>query len=41
MYIAKGIYLWLVISSVIVLFDAAYVLLRPDSLKGGIYEHIF
>ena len=41
MYISKGIYLWLVLSSVIVLFDASYVLLRPHSLKGGQYEWLF
>ena len=35
MYVSKGIYLWLVLSSLIVIFDAAYVLLRPLSLKGG------
>ena len=41
MYISKGVYLWLIVSSLIVIYDASYVLLRPHSLKGGKYEHIY
>ncbi len=38
MFISKGVRLWLVLSALIVIFDASYVLLRPHSLKGGKYE---
>jgi hypothetical protein len=31
----KYIQIWLLISSLVVIYDAAYVLLRPDSMKGG------
>jgi hypothetical protein len=41
MYISKGIYAWLLISSAIVAYDASYVLLRPHSLKGGQYHQYF
>ena len=41
MYVSKGVYLWLILSSIIVIFDASYVLLRPHSLKGGKYEDIY
>ena len=41
MYIPKGIYLWLIISSIIVIYDASYILLRPRSLSGGDLELIF
>ena len=41
MYLTKGLYAWLIISSSIVVWDASYVLLRPESLKGGKYEHFF
>lgn len=33
--IPKWITLWLVVSSIIVLFDASYVLLRPATMRGG------
>ena len=35
MYLTKGIVAWLLISSLIVIFDASYVLLRPESMRGG------
>lgn len=41
MFIPSGLYLWLVVSALVVVFDAAYVLLRPHSLRGGKYFHIF
>jgi hypothetical protein len=41
MFVPKGIYLWLVLSALIVIYDAAYVLLRPDSMSGGSLFHIF
>jgi hypothetical protein len=41
MFVPKPLYLWLFLSAVIVLFDAAYVLLRPDTLQGGKYFSIF
>ncbi len=41
MFISKGIYAWLFISAIVVVFDAAYVLLRPESIRGGKYFDIF
>ena len=41
MYISKAIIFWLVVSSIIVYFDAFYVLMRPETLAGGKYYHIF
>ncbi len=41
MYISKGVYFWLILSATIVIWDASYVLLRPHSMQGGKYEHIF
>lgn len=35
MFVPKWLYIWLVASSLIVIFDASYVLLRPDSMQGG------
>ena len=35
--ISKGVTLWLIISSIIVIFDGCYILLRPHTLKGGKY----
>lgn len=41
MYVSKATYLWLTLSALIVIFDASYVLLRPESMKGGKYFHIY
>ena len=41
MYISKGVYFWLIISSIIVIFDGAFILLRPETLPGGKYSHIY
>lgn len=41
MYVSKPLYAWFVLSAVIVIFDASYVLLRPESLRGGKYFNIF
>ena len=41
MYISTGITIWLVLSSIIVIFDAMFVLLRPETLAGGKYYHIY
>jgi hypothetical protein len=35
MFVHKALYVWLVLSSLIVIYDASYVLLRPDSMLGG------
>lgn len=35
MFIPKPLYIWLVLSSLIVLYDATYVLLRPRTMQGG------
>lgn len=32
---------WLVVSQLVVLWDSAFVLLRPDSLPGGKYSALF
>jgi hypothetical protein len=38
----KYIQIWLLISSLVVIYDAAYVLLRPDSMKGGsLFKYFF
>jgi hypothetical protein len=41
MYLTKGVIVWLVASSVIVIFDATYILNRPDTLPGGKYGQYF
>jgi len=41
MFVPKPLYLWLVLSAIIVIFDALYVLLRPETLRGGKYFNIF
>lgn len=41
MFISKGIIFWLVISSIIVYFDAFYIIMRPETLSGGKYYDIF
>lgn len=41
MFVPKPILLWIFVSSVIVCFDAFFVLNRPDTLKGGKYYGIF
>lgn len=41
MFVPNSLYIWLILSALIVLYDAAYVLLRPDSVRGGKYFHIF
>jgi hypothetical protein len=41
MYISKWVYFWLIVSATIVIWDATYVLLRPDSLEGGKYAAYF
>lgn len=41
MFISKGIIFWLLISSIIVYFDAFYVIMRPETLSGGKYYYIF
>lgn len=41
MFVPKPLYAWLLLSAVIVLFDATYVLLRPETLRGGKYFSIF
>jgi len=41
MFLSKFNYIWLVVSATIVIWDASYVLLRPHSLKGGLYEHLY
>jgi hypothetical protein len=38
MFIPKWLNVWLVVSSLVVLYDASYVLLRPASMVGG---HLF
>ena len=38
MFVPKWLNIWLVLSSLIVIFDASYVLLRPASMRGG---HLF
>lgn len=35
MFIPRPLYIWLVLSSFVVLYDATYVLLRPQTMKGG------
>ncbi len=35
MFIPKALYIWLVLSSFVVLYDATYVLLRPATMDGG------
>ena len=41
MFVPKGLLWWIFISNVIVLFDAFFVINRPDTLKGGKYYDIF
>lgn len=41
MLVPKGILLWVFVSNIIVLFDAFFVLNRPETLKGGKYYWIF
>lgn len=41
MYIPKALYLWLVLSAIIVIYDAAFIILRPATLKGGSLYHIY
>lgn len=41
MYITKGVTVWLVISSIIVIIDAFYVLNRPHTLQGGKYGQYY
>ena len=41
MFLSKFNYIWLIVSATIVIWDASYVLLRPHSLKGGIYEQYY
>lgn len=35
MFVPKWLTIWLVLSSLIVIFDASYVLLRPATMRGG------
>jgi hypothetical protein len=35
MFISKAITIWLVVSSLVVIYDATYVLLRPATMLGG------
>lgn len=39
--LATWCYLWLAISSLVVVWDAAFVLLRPISMKGGVLEKLW
>ena len=40
MYLTTGVYAWLILSSLIVIYDCSYVLLRPASMRGGsLFEH--
>lgn len=41
MFISTGIMVWLVLSSIVVLFDAFYVLNRPETMRGGAYFWLF
>jgi hypothetical protein len=41
MFIPKGIRIWLIVSAIIVIYDASYVLLRPLSMRGGKLFSIF
>lgn len=41
MYIPKPLYIWLILSSFVVIYDASYVLLRPDTMVGGKYFQYF
>lgn len=41
MFVPKGILLWIFFSGIIVLFDAFFVINRPETLKGGKYYSIF
>ena len=41
MQIPKKILLWILVSNIIICFDAFFVLNRPDTLKGGKYYNIF
>jgi hypothetical protein len=39
--ISTAVYWWFIISTIVVLWDSAYVLLRPDSMLGGKYSQYF
>ena len=41
MYISRFFIFWLALSGVIVIYDACFVLLRPETLPGGKYEFIY
>ena len=41
MYITKGVLIWLIISSIIVIIDAFYILNRPHTLPGGKWGHFY
>jgi len=41
MYITKGVLIWLVISSTIVIIDAFFILNRPETLPGGKYASFY
>lgn len=41
MYVKRGVKIWLLLSSIIVIMDSFYCLNRPHTLKGGIYHHYF
>lgn len=40
-YITKGVLFWLVVSLIIVIIDASYILLRPHTLEGGKYFQFY
>jgi len=35
------VWVWFVVSQLVVLWDGAFVFLRPDSFPGGKYAHFF
>ena len=41
MYVSKKIAFWIIVSSIIVCFDAFFVINRPETLKGGKYYSYF
>jgi hypothetical protein len=41
MFVSKGLLVWLVVSAIIVVFDAFYVINRPETMRGGKYFAFF
>jgi hypothetical protein len=41
MFVSKALLVWLFVSAVIVIFDAFYVINRPDTMRGGKYFDYF